>query len=188
MRVNNHWVLLLTFILSLPLCCLPLLYIPAAPPFAARFQVSNAGSEPIYITPVGQSGDQSRVLLRVFDRFPYIPLFKKGDLRLAPGETIGITSEANEDLTFTAIAVRDDAGNYRQFPVDQPSVEVARRQDAEFTIGPLESLEPMTPGLLLTAVNSQDRNWLGLSVVVAGLLPPVLLAGWIWAFVRRPKE
>ncbi len=188
MRVNNHWVLLLTFILSLPLCCLPLLYFPATPLFAAQFQVTNAGSEPVYITPVGQSGDQSYVLLRTFNRFPYIPLFKKGDLRLAPGETLRLTSEADEDLTFTGIAVRDAAGNYRQVSIDRPSLDVAAGQDAQFTIGPLETLAPITPGLLLTAVNSQNRNWFGFSVVVAGLLPPILLAGWIWAFVRRPRD
>lgn len=185
MRINNHWLLLVTFILSLPLCCLPLLYFPATPLFAAHFQVTNTGREPIFITPAGQSGEQMTILLRTYSRFPYVPLFKKGDLRLAPGETIGITSEADEDLTFTGLAIRNDAGEYRQFTVAQPSLEISSDPPIEFRLGPLETLEAITPELLLLAVSGQQRNWVGFSVVVAGVLPPALLMGWLWAFKRH---
>ena len=188
MRVNNHWVLLATFLFSLPLCCLPLLYIPVNSQFSAQFQVTNSGPETIYITPVGSSGDQSYVLLRTFGRFPYIPLFKKGDLRLDPGETIRITSEADENLMVTGITVRNAGGDYRQLTIDRPSTTLTADPMAQFTIGPMDTLETISLGLLLLAVEGEKRNWLGASVIVAGVLPTALLVVWIGAFVRRPKK
>jgi len=59
--------------------------------------------------------------LRYGSNFPHLPLLKRADVRLDPGESVRIDCMVVPDLTFSRIAVRNEGGEYRQLKVETPA-------------------------------------------------------------------
>ncbi len=173
------WILLGLAILSLPLCCLPLVALSPTILFWGQLTVINTSNETVYITPIGESYGQRHILLKNFSKFPYMPLLKQADIRLDPGEQVKINFEADEDLILSEIAVRNVRGEYRQMVIDQYTANLSLSMPkTTYTIGAVDELSAISPKVLAVAKQASQFNTKVWKLIIPGFIPGVLFLGW----------
>lgn len=179
-------VLFVLTIVSFPLCCFSTMSLVPNLLFRGDFEIVNRTRETLYVTPLGEAYGRRFALIGLFSRFPYLGLFRRADIRLKPGASIHVVCEIDEDLIFSEIVVRNEAGEYRQKSIDDPSLKLISRGDLDSeTTGPIYAIEsfsalPLTSPKVQEAVEKARRfdagRWLTLSM---GLVPLILLIVWL---------
>lgn len=179
-RRTPVWVWWALMLVSLPVSCLATWVLVPNPLFRGTLTIVNSSTERLYVTPVGSAYGRRHVLVDGYARFPYLPLFRRADLRLDPGRSLRIVCEIDEDLRFTEIVVRNRQGEYRQWTVDQPSSVLAPYpgNDARYVLPAFGDLLPVRPEALAVVRQARGipwRTWGALLLVLAPLAFLVLL-------------
>jgi hypothetical protein len=179
-------VLFLLMVASLPLCCLSTMALVPNFLFRGEFDIVNETGETLYVTPLGRAYGERIVLLELFSTFPYLGLFKRADIRVKPGEAIHVVCEIDEDLIFSEIVVRNEAGEVRQLEIDDPTIrlipragEGAKGTGPAYAIETFAGLRPPSPAAMEAVEKARQfdaAGWLELSL---GLVPLGLLAVWL---------
>lgn len=188
MRVKNATVLLLfaVAVLSLPLCLVPIILWggAAVPWMVADFTVVNHSGETVYITPV-------TILPTVLQRYSIGQLraFRQADIRLTAGASIRISYDAESDSPV-AIAVRNEAGDYRQLTLNKGVRTLIGGPEMVYTIGPFDTLPPIDQGVLRTVqqatpFNFDLRYW---GEMFIGTLAGGIPVGLFWAWFRLARR
>jgi hypothetical protein len=173
-------------LLSLPLCCLAALAVVPSPLFLGELRIVNGSAEALRVTPIGEAYGQKHPLARSYSRFPYLSVLRQGDIRLAPGQSVRVWCEVDEDLTFSEIAVRNAAGEYRQWAIRVPSSALmpasnaAGEQGRTFVIESFADLTPILPAALQVAKRARFPAWTSWGAILAGIIPVALLALGLW--------
>lgn len=184
------WLLFVAHILSLPLCLVPIfLWAGLAIPFmVAEFTVANQSGETLYLTPVNFTETSHRLYVPERLLVGQIRAFRQADIRLAAGESIRILYDA--ETRPYVIAVRDEAGAYRQVAIDKGARTVPLdTPEIIYTIGPFATLAPIDEEALLVAQQAPPFNFgfwgfmLTITVLCGGV--PV---GLFWAWFRRVRR
>ena len=192
MRAKNAATLLLLgiAILSLPLCLVPIILWggAAVPWMVADFTVVNNSGETVYITPV-------RTLpVAVLQRYSMGQLraFRQADIRLSAGESIRISYDA-ESGRPGAIAVRNEAGEYRQLVLDKGVRTLTSGPEIVYTLDSFDTLPPIDQQVLHTVQQAThfdfDLKYWGTMLfgTIVGGIPVGLF--WVWSRrVRRRRE
>jgi len=192
MRIRSAATLLLFFvaILSLPLCLVPIILWggAAVPWMVADFTVVNNSGEIVYITPV-------RTLpIAVLQRYSMGQLraLRQADIRLTAGESIRISYDAESDRPGP-IAVRNEAGDYRQLALDKGVRTYLYEPEIVYTIGSFDTLPPIDQEVLRTVQQTTpfnfDLRYWGSMVIgtLAGGIPIGLFKVW-FHLARRRRE
>jgi len=168
-------------LLSLPLCCLAAMAFAPNPLFMGEFNVANESNETLYVTPIGESYGQRHVLVKSFSKFPYVPILKRSDIRLEPGESVHIVCETDEDLVFSEIAVRNTRGEFRQLVVQQPTIELSTYSSSPSTyvVESFAELEAIPPQALEVAEKARGVNAQAWAMMLLGLIPFGMFAAWL---------
>ena len=188
-------ILVLAAFLSTPLCCAPAVPFVPYPIFAGRYDVANESDETLYISPVAEIGRTPHFLVKSYSRFPYLPLFKRADIRLDPGESVRINAMVVPDLKFIRIAVRDRSGDYRQLKVDRPAAAHSLLMpETGYVIESFDGLYSIPAEDLGFASRGRHFNFRAGAAIVLGIIPLVLFflalrLVWIrWKERRRARS
>jgi len=152
----------------------------------ADFTVVNHSGETVYITPVTISP------VAVLQRYSMGQLraFRQADIRLTAGASIRISYDA-ESGPPVAIAVRNEAGDYRQLALDKGVRTLISGPEMVYTIGSFDALPPIDQGVLRTVqqttpFNFDLRYWGKMLIgTVAGGIPIALF--WAWFRLTRRR-
>jgi hypothetical protein len=182
--------LFVAHILSFPLCLVPIfLWAGLAIPFmVAEFTLVNQSGETLYITPVNFTETSQRLYVPERLLVGQIRAFRQADIRLAAGESIQILYDA--ETRPYVVAVRNEAGDYRQVAIDRGARTLLLDQpEIMYTIGPFATLAPIDEKALLVAQQAPPFNFgfwgfmLTITVLFGGV--PV---GLLWAWFRRVRQ
>lgn len=171
------WVWWATLLISLPVSALALLALMPNPLFRGTLTIANPTAERLYVTPVGSAYGRRHVMVDGYARFPYLPLLRRADLRLDPGESLRVVCEIDEDLRLTEIVVRNRQGEYRQWVIDQPSVVLSASpgDSARYVLPAFGDLSPVQPEALAVVRQARGIPWGAWGALLLVLAPPVLL-------------
>jgi len=189
MRAKSAATLLLLgiAILSLPLCLVPIILWggAAVPWMVADFTVANHSGETVYITPITISP------VAVLQRYSIGQLraFRQADIRLPAGESIRISYDA-ESSRPGAIAVRNEAGEYRQLAIDRGVRTLISGSEVVYTLGSFDTLLPIDEWVLQTARQATPFNfdlkyW---GSMLIGTLAGGIPVGLFWVWFRRVRR
>jgi len=177
-------------ILSLPLCLVPIILWGGAvvPWMVADFTVANNSGETVYITPVTISP------VAVLQRYSMGQLraFRQADIRLPAGQSIRISYDA-ESGHPGAIAVRNEAGEYRQLAIDKGARTLLSGPEMVYILGSFDTLPPIDQWVLhtvqpATPFNFDLKYWGSMLIgTLAGGIPVALFRVW-FRLVRRRRE
>lgn len=179
-----------TIILSLPLCLVPIfLWAGLAIPFlVAEFILVNQSGETLYLTPVNFTETAQRLYVPERLLVGQIRAFRQADIRLAAGESIRILYDA--ETRPYVIAVRNEAGAYRQVAIDKGARTVpSDTPEIIYTIGPFATLAPIDEEALLVVQQASPFNFgfwgfmLAITVLFSGV--PV---GLLWVWLRQVRS
>jgi hypothetical protein len=177
-------ILLLVAVLSLPLCCAPAVPFVPYPVFAGRYNVVNESGERLYISPVAEIGRNPHFLVKYYSKFPHLPLLKRADVRMDPGESVRIDCMVVPDLYFSRIAVRNEGGEYRQLKVEVPAgAHAFGMPEKTYVIESFNRLRSISGEDLAFARKGRRFNFRAGGAVMLGLIPVALftlLLGLAW--------
>jgi len=192
MRAKSAATLLLlgVAILSLPLCLVPIILWggAAVPWMVADFTVANHSGETVYITPVTVSP------VAVLQQYSIGQLraLRQADIRLPAGKSIRIAYDA-ESGRPGAIAVRNEAGEYRQLALNRGVRTYLSEPEIIYTLGSFDTLLPIDQWVLhavqqATPFNFDFKYWDSMLIgTIAGGIPVGLFGVW-FRRVRRQRE
>lgn len=177
-------------ILSLPLCLVPIfLWAGLAIPFmVAEFTLVNQSGETLYITPVNFTETSQKLYVPERLLVGQIRAFRQADIRLAPGESIRILYDA--ETRPYVIAVRNEAGAYRQVAIDKGARTVpSDTPEIIYMIGPFATLASIDEESLLVAQQTSPFNfgfW-GFMLAITALFGGVPI-GLLWVWFRQVRR
>lgn len=195
-------ILLVVAVLSLPLCCGPMLLLvgsfsPMHLVFLAEYTVVNASGETVYITPVGTLRDERYVLPQFASSLPGVPALRQADIRLDAGESVSILYDA-DDVVASEIAVRNTQSDYRQLEVGRGRRfyplfgEEERAEEAVYSITAFDGLALISPQVLALAEGAKRVNrraWAGMaSWILLGFIPIGLFLAWSVPALKARRE
>jgi hypothetical protein len=175
--------------LSLPLCLVSVLMLTPDFLFQGTFIVTNQAGETLYITPIFEAYGRSFTTVQAFSQPPYLPIFQRAALRLKPGQSLRIYCEIDEDYTFSALAVRNVSGDYREWRVPSNVLLGPVVPEPSFTIPPFQELPAISASALEVARQAERPNSRALGAIGLGLVPLGLFA--LWNYLKRgrgPRE
>jgi hypothetical protein len=161
--------------------------------FWGHFRVLNESGETLYITPIGERDGQRDILLEGFSRFPYVPILRRADLRLEPGESVEIYCRWFDEPPWrlVAIAVRNQRDEYSQLAVDESTLNpMAALSERSHRIESFDALTKATPEVVDLAVEASRLNVAAWAMVAAGFVPIGLFVAWYrlgWESQRESK-
>jgi hypothetical protein len=171
-------------VLTTPLTCTTgLLAVHAVNPmlwiFLFDLVVENRTDRVLFVTPVGSIGPEGqRFTLPLYHAttrpFPIaVPVMKQGNFKLNPGESIELTYDW-DDINFSEIVVRDDAGETRMLVVDPKPTENRYHSPyrSVFVIDSFEALKD-SPAQVREAADDYLQIWPGL-LAYGAVIPLVL--------------
>jgi hypothetical protein len=150
--------------------------------------VNNSG-ETVYITPV-------KILpVAVLQRYSMGQLraFRQADIRLAAGESIRISYDAESNQPF-AIAVRNEAGDYRQLALDKGVRTLISGPEMVYSVGSFDTLMDIDQEVLSTVqqatpFNFDLRYWGSMLIgTLVGGIPVGLFGAWFRLARGRRRE
>jgi len=151
----------------------------------ADFTVANHSGETVYITPITISP------VAVLQRYSIGQLraFRQADIRLPAGESIRISYDA-ESSRPGAIAVRNEAGEYRQLAIDRGVRTLISGSEVVYTLGSFDTLLPIDEWVLQTARQATPFNfdlkyW---GSMLIGTLAGGIPVGLFWVWFRRVRR
>ncbi len=192
MRVKGIATLLLFMVavLSLPLCLIPIILWggAAVPWMVADFTVVNNSGETVYITPIKISPPS------VLQRYSIGQLraFRQADILLGDGESIRISYDAESEPP-SIIAIRNEAGEYRQLALDKGVRKLFSGPGMVYTIGLFDALPPIDLVVLGTVQQATplhfDLKYWGPMLIgtLAGGIPLGLFGVW-FRLARDQRE
>lgn len=115
--------------------------------------------------------------------------FRQVDIRLPAGESIRISYDA-ESAPPGAIAVRNEAGDYRQLALDKGVRTLISGPEIVYTIGSFDTLPPIDQQVLRTVqqatpFNFDLRYW---GSMLIGTLAGGIPVGLFWAWFRLARD
>lgn len=189
------WAFLLTGIvisgLLTPLSVLPALFLansvnPMQLSFVTSFTVTNDSGRTLDVVPVGTFNDGSRGRLPTFaSKVPALRRLGRTSYRIGHGETQTVLFDC-DDINLSELAVRDQAGTYRQLVTDAnpPRNDYRAPSQKSFTIPDFSQLEAVDPRVLAAAKRPGGLipSWWALASLA---LPPFVLAGFVLALLKE---
>lgn len=171
--------------LSLPLCLVSALALTPNLLFQGTFTVVNQSGETLYITPIFEAYGRSFTTVQAFSQPPYLPILKPAALKLKPGQSLRIHCETDEDYTFSALAVCNVSGDYREWRVSADVLLGPMLPEPSFTITSFQDLPALSAPALAVARQSERPNLRALGALGLGLVPLGLFT--LWNYLKRGR-
>jgi hypothetical protein len=154
----------------------------------AEFTLVNKSGETLYLTPVNFTESAQNLYVPERLLVGQIRAFRQADIRLAAGESIQILYDA--ETRPYVIAVRNEAGDYRQVAIDKGARTVPLdTPEIIYTIGPFATLALIDEEALLTVQQAPSFNfgfW-GFMLAITTLFCGIPI-GLLWLWFRRVRS
>jgi hypothetical protein len=153
----------------------------------ADFTVANHSGETLYITPV-------TILPTVLQRYSMgqLKALRQANLRLPAGASIRISYDAESRYPPVVVAIRNDAGEYRQLALNKGVRTLISGPELVYTVGPFDTLPPIDQDVLHAVQQTGPFNfdlkyWGSMAIgTLVGSIPIGLF--WTWSRLSRRRR
>ncbi len=139
--------------------------------FLTRFTIENHTDRELWVTPIGAVGPEGtrRTLPLAYFTFPYLLSLKDREFRLGPGARRDFTYDW-DDIQFSEILVRDQAGDLRVLPTGLPPTEgqYRRPEQKHFVVRDWPAMSLPSPEQRAAMDHPRNRRVLGLYLLGLG--------------------
>jgi hypothetical protein len=147
---------------------------PLTSAFVDSFEVANATSEPLWISPVGALADHRVLLPQYGARRPTFPVLWQKRISLPARSSVRIAYDA-DDVVLSELAVEAASGQMRELPVGE-----GLRQAGWLEVVSFAQLPPVSEPVRAAVEGATVVPWLEWFGLVCAAIPVGLFAVWLF--------